>query len=165
MADEPHEVVKLLLKRMESHPEEFKKDADRWDRVLVEVLEHADETEIAAIHASIRNIRLGEAHEDMMDELLNGDDRRRKAEEENEYERNLSKSLLLTKQQMAQQAQQQQLQGYQNAVGQYQSQLGAHSLAGITHIAGEGPSLKAGITTQPTLSTSAISQIKKALGL
>jgi hypothetical protein len=96
---------------MESHPEEFKKDADRWDRVLVEVLEHADEAEIAAIHASIRNIRLGEAHEDMMDELCNGEERRRKVFEEQEYERNLAKSLLLTKQQMMQQAQQ----GLQNA--------------------------------------------------
>jgi len=94
MVDEPHEVVKLLIKRMESHPEEFKKDADRWDRVLVEVLEHADEAEIAAIHASVRNIRLGEAHEDMMEELCNGEERRRKEREEQEYERNLLKSNL-----------------------------------------------------------------------
>ncbi len=100
---EPHEVVKLLLKRMESHPEEFKSRVDRWDTVLVEVLEHANEAEIAAIHASIRNIRLGEAHEDMMDELCNGEERRRKAREEHEYERNLSKSVILTKHQMTQQ--------------------------------------------------------------
>jgi hypothetical protein len=103
---EPHEVVKLLLKRMDSHPEEFKSRVDRWDTVLVKVLEHANEAEIAAIHASIRNIRLGEAHEDMMDELCNGEERRRKAREEHEYERNLSKSLLLTKKQMVQQANQ-----------------------------------------------------------
>jgi hypothetical protein len=96
---EPHDVVKLLLARMESHPEEFKSHADRWDRVLLEVLEHGNEAEIAAIHASVRNIRLGEAHEDMMDELCNGEERRRKHAEDTEYERNLSKSLVLTKQQ------------------------------------------------------------------
>lgn len=94
MVDEPHEVVKLLLKRMESHPEEFKKDADRWDRVLVEVLEHADETEIAAIHASIRNIRLGEAHEDMMDELCNGDERRRSAAARKRKRKSMSTSVI-----------------------------------------------------------------------
>jgi hypothetical protein len=103
---EPHDVVKLLLARMESHPEEFKSHADRWDRVLLEILEHGNEAEIAAIHASVRNIRLAEAHEVAMDELCNGPDKRRKEAEENEYERNLSKSLLLTKQQMQQQAQQ-----------------------------------------------------------
>jgi hypothetical protein len=78
---------------MESHPEEFKSHADRWDRVLVEVLEHANEAEIAAIHASIRNIRLGEAHEDMMDELCNGEERRRKEEEEDMYEKHLAQTL------------------------------------------------------------------------
>ena len=98
---EPHEVVKLLIKRMDSHPEEFKKDADRWDRVLVEVLEHADEAEIAAIHASVRNIRLGEAHEDMMDELCNGDERRRKEREEQEYEQTMIRQGLLAQQQKA----------------------------------------------------------------
>jgi hypothetical protein len=108
---EPHDVVKLLLKRMESHPEEFKNSGYRWDRILVEVLEHGNEAEVAAIHTSIRNIRLGEAHEDMMDELCNGEANRRKEKEEQEYERNLAKSLLLTKQQMMQQAQQ----GLQNA--------------------------------------------------
>ena len=100
MSDDPHDVVKLLLKRMESHPEEFKKDADRWDKVLLEVLEHGNEAEIAAIHLSIRNIRLSEAHEDMMDELCNGDERRRrKEEEEREYERNLAAATRHMKQQ------------------------------------------------------------------
>lgn len=98
---EPHEVVKLLIKRMDSHPEEFKKDADRWDRVLVEVLEHADEAEIAAIHASVRNIRLGEAHEDMMEELCNGEERRRKEREEQEYEQTMIRQGLLAQQQKA----------------------------------------------------------------
>jgi hypothetical protein len=97
MADEPHDVVKLLLARMKSHPEEFKNSGYRWDRILVEVLEHGNEAEVAAIHTSIRNIRLGEAHEDMMDELCNGEANRRKEKEEHEYERNLSKTLEVLK--------------------------------------------------------------------
>ncbi len=86
---EPHDVVKLLLARMESHPEEFKNSRDRWDMVLGEVLVHANDAEIAAIHASLRNIRLGEAHEDMMEELCNGPERRRIENEEAEYERKI----------------------------------------------------------------------------
>ena len=162
MVDEPHEVVKLLLKRMESHPEEFKSHADRWDRVLSEVLEHGNEADTAAINAAMRDIRLSEAHEDMMDELCNGDERRRKEAEEHEYERNLAKSLLLTKQQMMQQAQQGLQNAYSNA---YDVDRDMYRSAGVTHIAGQGPSLKAGITTQPTLPKSAINQIKQALGI
>ena len=161
MVDEPHEVVKLLLKRMESHPEEFKRHADRWDRVLSEVLEHGNEADTAAINAAMRDIRLSEAHEDMMEELCNGEERRRKEAEEQEYERNLKKSLMLTQQQMMQQAQQGLQNAYSNA---YDVDRGMYQNA-ATHIAGQGPSLKAGITTQPTLPKSAINQIKQALGI
>jgi hypothetical protein len=103
-------------------------------------------------------------HEQVLDELMNGPERRRKEAEERE---SIMQSALAQQQAVQQQlaAQQQMTQRYQNAVGQYQSQLGAHSQAGITHIAGQGPSLKAGITTQPTLSSSAINQIKQALGI
>jgi len=168
---EPHEVVKLLIKRMDSHPEEFKKDADRWDRVLVEVLEHADEAEIAAIHASVRNIRLGEAHEDMMDELCNGDERRRKAEEEAEYERGLM--MKNTQKQLA--AHQNAVHRYKNAVGQYnQAQAlglaGQHGYAAVANGGTGGKEIMrikadGGVITQPNLSSSAINQIKKALGI
>jgi hypothetical protein len=78
-------------------------------------LEHANEAEISEIHASIRNIRLGEAHEDMMDELCNGEERRRKEKEDHEYERNLKKSFMLTQQQMMQQAQGSLQNAYSNA--------------------------------------------------
>jgi hypothetical protein len=164
MVDEPHEVVKLLLKRMDSHPDEFKRNmlpyADRWQNIIADVLEHGNEADTAAINAALRDIRLGEAHEDMMDELCNGDERRRKEEEEQEYERNLAKSLQLTQQQ----AVQQQLQQYQNAVGQrgaYDYDLDRQRGA-ITHIAGAGPSLKA-VGTTGTL-TNTINQIREMLG-
>lgn len=99
MTDEPHDVVKLLLTRMESHPEEFKSPEDRWDRILVEVLEYANEVEVSPLNAKLRDIRLAELHEGMMDELLNGPERRRMEEGDQEYERHLARALQHTKQQ------------------------------------------------------------------
>ena len=117
MEDEPHEVVKLLLARMESHPEEFRlKDPsyhDRWYNHMSAINTYGNEADKAALAAKVRDIRMGVIHEEVMEELLNGEERRRKVFEEQEYERNLSKSLLLTKHQI----QQQQLQGYQQAYG------------------------------------------------
>jgi hypothetical protein len=110
MTDEPHAVVQLLLKRMESHPEEFKcaddVHSDRWEEYVTGIEVHGNEADKAAIRAGMREIRLAEIHEQVMDELMNGPERRAKEAEEREYERNLAKSLLLTKQQMMQQAQQ-----------------------------------------------------------
>jgi hypothetical protein len=115
--DEPHAVVRLLLKRMESHPEEFRAADepfhDRWYDHVNSIQAFGSEADKAAIAEGLREIRLAEVHERVMDELVNGPERRRKEEEEREYERNLSKSLLLTKQQ----AMQQQLQGYRQASG------------------------------------------------
>jgi hypothetical protein len=90
MVDEPHDVVKLLVARMESHPEEFKSDVNgRWYDVVTEITEYGNEADKAAMNAKLRDIRLGEAHEGMMDELCNGPERRRRQEEEAEYERQL----------------------------------------------------------------------------
>jgi len=153
---EPHEVVKLLLARMESHPEEFRNGDvllhDRWYEYVNGIQAYGNEADKAAIAAGLREIRLSEIHEKVMDELLNGDDRRRKAEEEREYERNLI------------------MQKARNTYAQQNtcaSQLGSYRNAAVTHIAGAGPSLKVvGTTgTGATLASSAINQIKKALGL
>jgi hypothetical protein len=118
MEDEPHEVVILLLARMKSHPEEFKRHedtySDRWYDHVNTINAYGNEADRAALATGLREIRLGEVHELVMDELLNGDERRRKAEEEAEYER----GLMMTQGRLAQQ-QQQQLQGYRNAIGQY----------------------------------------------
>ena len=90
MVDEPHEVVKLLVARMESHPDEFRRSLEgRWYDAIGEVNAWGNEADKASINAKLRDIRLGEAHEDVMDELLNGPDRRRREAEEAEYERNL----------------------------------------------------------------------------
>ena len=194
MSDEPHDVVKLLIARMKSHPEEFRVgDApfhDRWYDHVNSIQAFGSEADKAAISAGLREIRLGETHERVMDELLNGEERRRKVEEDREYERNLSKSLLLTKQQMVQQATQGLQNAYANAypnqlspsLGQLGQASGVYDVdrdmyrsAGVTHIVGEGPSLKAGLTsvlpvanggtgsTTGTL-TNTINQIKRRLG-
>lgn len=113
MGDDFHEVVNLLLKRMQSHPEEFAassvegdlaSDHDRWWHVMDKVLDHGTDEEKAAVRAALREIKLDAAHKIMMDELLNGDERRTKRrEEEAEYERNLLLKQSLAHQQVLQQ--------------------------------------------------------------
>lgn len=97
MADEPHDAVKLLLARMESHPEEFrfKEGAyhDRWYNHISAINSYGNEADKAAIAAKTRDIRMAEVHEQVMEELCNGPERRRMEEEENEYEKNMSKTF------------------------------------------------------------------------
>lgn len=94
MEDEPHDAVKLLLARMESHPEEFRlKDPsyhDRWYNHMSAINSYGNEADIAALNAKVRDIRMAEIHEQIMDEMLNGEDRRRKHAEDTEYERHLA---------------------------------------------------------------------------
>ena len=119
MSEELHDVVKLMLARMESHPEEFvpeKEDhqyvlrdgnANRWWRAMSEVQEYANEQEKKAIAAKLRELRLQQAHEWAMDELCNGEERRRKEKRARELE------------EQRYMAQQQMTQTYQNAPGSW----------------------------------------------
>jgi hypothetical protein len=88
---------------MESHPEEFRvADApfhDRWYDHVNSINAYGNEADKAALATGLREIRLAETHERVMDELLNGDERRRKEAEEHEYERNLAASVQHMKQQ------------------------------------------------------------------
>lgn len=81
MGTELHPVVQLLLARMKSHPEEFQAGMNRWDWILHKVQDNGTEAELEALNEALRPIRLDEAHEQMMDELCNGDERRRKSNE------------------------------------------------------------------------------------
>lgn len=103
MEDEPHEVVKLLLARMESHPEEFRLGEqpfrDRWYDHVNSIQIFGNEADKAAIAEGLRKIRLAETHERVMDELLNGEDRRRKEEEDREFERHLAHAAMQQQQQ------------------------------------------------------------------
>jgi hypothetical protein len=91
--DEPHAVVKLLVARMQSHPEEFKRENrdyhDRWSEIISDIIEYGADVDRKAMDEVLRDIRLGETHERAMEELLNGPERRRKQQEDIEYERQL----------------------------------------------------------------------------
>jgi hypothetical protein len=50
---------------------------------------YGNEADKAALAAKVRDIRMGVIHEEVMEELLNGEDRRRKEEEDREYERQM----------------------------------------------------------------------------
>jgi hypothetical protein len=141
--------------------------------------EYGSEADNAAITAKLRDIRLAEIHEHVMDELVNGPERRRKQEEAREYERQMLTQGKLAQQQhtAAQQAHQQAYQNqYANQLGQ---SLGQYSQAQAVGIVGKSPNsiwvdeyaniANTGtiVATQPetTLSTSTINAIKKALKL
>ncbi len=78
---ETHPLVTLLLARIESHPEEFTGGWARWHEAIAAVGENASDREGNLLAAAIKKARLNKAHQDAMDELLNGDERRREAEE------------------------------------------------------------------------------------
>lgn len=107
---EMHDVVKLLLARMESHPEEFNGDmaerdsrSYRWWQAIRLIQENGTAEEKAAIDKGIRKIKLQHAHEMVMDELLNGDERRHKFQEDQEYEEKLLQQMRQQQITMAQQ--------------------------------------------------------------
>lgn len=94
MSKELHPVVELLLARMKSHPEEFANGASRWGWMINDVMDHGTGEECAALKAGLRPIRLQEVHEVVLDELCNGEERRRKEQEEQEeYERTARTAL------------------------------------------------------------------------
>ena len=80
MADNIHPAVELLLARMKSHPEEFPRGGGRWAGFLENMQELLSEEETSLLKSHMRAIRLDELHEDIMDELLNGPERRAEAE-------------------------------------------------------------------------------------
>ena len=84
-----HEVVKLLLARMKSHPEEFAAGSSRWGWMVTDAMESGSDEERAALKAGLRPIRLQEVHEFVLDELCNGEERRRKEQEEYEHKRQM----------------------------------------------------------------------------
>ena len=96
MEDNLHPLTKLLLARMESHPEEFENGiaardkytsnpkSHRWYHAVEAVTDHGTEADKAALNAALGKLFMNEAHEWAMDELLNGEDRRKQAQVEAE---------------------------------------------------------------------------------
>ena len=114
MADNIHPVVELLAARMETHPEEFK--SGRWAGWMTQMEGLLTEEE----RLLLRRLEMQEIHEEVLDELLNGDQRRaeRRALEEKERELQMRRY----QQQMQQVTMQQN--AYANQAGAYQSALG-----------------------------------------
>jgi hypothetical protein len=87
MADEIHPVVELLVARMDSHPEEFRYNptgslaiTGRWETWIAQLGWYMNEAEKALIYGKAKELIFQRIHEEVLDELLNGDERRRKAE-------------------------------------------------------------------------------------
>lgn len=127
MEDEPHEVVKLLVARMESHPEEFRIGEgvfhQRWSHHVDIVQDNGSKADKAALNAKLRDILMDELHEQVMEELCNGEERRRKEREEQEYERNMTRALQQSSYAQANSALQQAYGNPANALGQYQNAM------------------------------------------
>ena len=130
MEDKIHPVVELLAARMESNPEEFAPDGEgRWAQWLDELIPFVTEEE----RVMLRKPMMQTIHEDVLDELMNGPDKRRKEAEEHEYERNLAKSLLLTKQQALVQQQKAYVSQIQGMVGQVYGGGGGAGIVGKSY--------------------------------
>lgn len=72
-----HQAIELLLKRMESNPEEFVHTTkNRWKPIIKRYEHLFSEEENAAIKTKLREIEFGEFHKDIMAELLYGEERR-----------------------------------------------------------------------------------------
>jgi hypothetical protein len=111
MSEGLHPVVDLMLARMKSNPEEFAdRYGGRWSDTLMQITDCGSDAEIEAIREGTRSIILDRAHAQAMDELLNGDERRAKAE------RNLM-AANRTAQAVAQLNASANLSQYQNAIG------------------------------------------------
>ena len=79
MADNIHPVVELLVARMESHPEEFDPNrGGRWAEWLEQLIPLVTEEE----RVILRGPMMQGIYEEVLDELLNGEERRAQAQRE-----------------------------------------------------------------------------------
>lgn len=96
-----HPLVELVLARMKSHPEEFcghvpspsdvfSHGNDRWWRAREIIQSVGTEHEKEVYRAAIREITMDAAQEWMIDELLNGEERRRAERDKLERETRLA---------------------------------------------------------------------------
>jgi ribosomal protein L17 len=124
MADETelHPAVELLLARMESHPEEFVTNEKvyttnsrivKMTSLYEDILSRASEREAVLLRAAMNKIQLDLLHNDLMDELFNGEDRRKAEEKAKRYNAELIQKHIRARQYQQQQQQQQQQQAVQ----------------------------------------------------
>jgi hypothetical protein len=156
MSEGLHPVVDLMLARMKSNPEEFAdRYGGRWSDILMQITDCGSDAEIEAIREGTRSIILDKAHTQAMDELLNGDERRAKAE------RNLM-AANRTAQAVAQLNASANLRQYQNAAGTYATGAPLSLQNTVTSAITPVNSIQLG---NEQLDESTLTKIKKALGI
>lgn len=165
MEDNIHPAVELLLARMKSHPEEFPRGGGRWAGLIQNMQELLSEEEVSLLKSHMRTIRLDEFHADIMDELLNGPERRAEAERQRaeglaqQQARNAAAAALSQKLNDDLTAQQRQGALRQAPWEQYQSALSSSLYADSISTP---PTIRIG---SETLDEGIIKNIKKALKL
>lgn len=101
MEDKVHPLVELLLARMGSNPEEFLRGVEprtysqdvrpyyppRWEVAIETIRSYGSEADKARLEGTLNSLLMDEAHNWALDELLNGEERRRKDETEAEAHR------------------------------------------------------------------------------
>lgn len=150
-----HPLVEFMLARMESHPDEFKLHSDpRWAMPLQTIDEYGSEEDREAMITALGALRMNEAHEWALDELLNGEERRKQEEAE--------RTKKLVAMQQAKMASQSGVLGqvYPPAVGAAPNNY--LNVANLPLTSAASPSLQLGNTT---LTESLLQQIKGKLGL
>ena len=178
MADNIHPVVKLLAARMESHPEEFGVDGNgRWSTWLRQLEGHLSEEE----KLLLRGPGMQRVHEEVLDELLNGEERReeerrRKEADEQRYLAQLSQMQMRN---AAQANPYLQAQEYRNAMGLGQNAIGGLGIGTavpsqplVIHTSGQeamrieaNGELRLGGTNGETLNAGMLRTIKQKLGI
>lgn len=124
MADDVHPAVVLIVERMKSHPEEFAAGLEppgqlgavqaRWGRLLERMEPWLTPADRAHLDTHARALAMERIHHDMLDELLNGPERR--AEEQ--------RRIISDQAQRAQLARQAQAQAQRYTVSQGQLGIG-----------------------------------------
>lgn len=161
-SDNLHPVTKLLLARIEEHPEEFLEEPyekGRWDHIVLRIRTAGLPEDVEAINLAIGKVTMDKIHTDAMDELINGPERRERERAEREAHIQLEAQRASLAQQL---------------YAQRSNQLGS-----FTGLSGSGypttaPQLNTSLQQQQaaslqigneTLTESTISKIKKALNL
>ena len=130
MTDDVHPAVVLIVERMKSHPEEFAagleaprhlgSEGARWGRLLERMDPWLSDADKAYLDQHFRALAMERIHHDMLDELMNGPERRAELERQR---------IAAQQAQMASQAQSQQAYKAQSQSGltayQAQAQLGS----------------------------------------
>jgi hypothetical protein len=160
MVDEIHPVVDLMLARMKSNPEEFaERYGGRWSDILTHITDCGSDAEVEAIREGTRSIILDKAHAQAMDELLNGDERRAKADRDL---MTANRTANRTTQAVARTTAYANLRQYQNAAGTYATGAPLSLQNTVTSAVTSVNSIQLG---NEQLDESTLTKIKKALGI